>query len=130
MRLRELQMDSSCSGEFNARAKFGIDDYDELRYLQLNKSANFKAVPQSIDGILAKHTVIDDVGAHKTARGVKDGVIFNPPATILIRNGKKYISKAHDEEFDEEKGLLMCLAKASGITHLELKRMIKNAKRF
>ena len=38
-------------------------------------------------------------------------VIFNDPTTILIVNGKKYISKAHDEEFDEEKGLLMCLAK-------------------
>lgn len=56
-------------------------------------------------------------------------VIFNPPATILFMNGKKYVSKAHDEPFDEEKGLLMCLAKANGISHLELKRMIKNAKR-
>lgn len=56
-------------------------------------------------------------------------VIFNPPATILYMNGKKYISKAYEEDFDEEKGLLMCLAKANGISHLELKRMIKNAKR-
>ena len=44
-------------------------------------------------------------------------------------NGKKYVSKAHDEAFDEEKGLLMCLAKANGISHLELKRIIKGAKR-
>lgn len=56
-------------------------------------------------------------------------VIFNEPATILYMNGKKYVSKVHDEEFDEEKGLLMCLAKANGITHAELKRMIKGAKR-
>lgn len=56
-------------------------------------------------------------------------VIFNPPATILYMNGKKYVSKAHEEDFDEEKGLLMCIAKANGISHLELKRMIKNAKR-
>ena len=56
-------------------------------------------------------------------------VIFNPPATILYIDGRKYVSKAHNEEFDEEKGLLMCLAKANGITHLQLKRMIKNAKR-
>lgn len=56
-------------------------------------------------------------------------VIFNPPATILYMNGKKYVSKVHDEKFDEEKGLLMCLAKANGITHAELKRMIKGAKR-
>lgn len=56
-------------------------------------------------------------------------VIFNPPATILYYKGKKYVSKAHEEDFDEEKGLLMCIAKANGISHLELKRMIKNAKR-
>jgi hypothetical protein len=56
-------------------------------------------------------------------------VIFNSPATILYVNGKKYVSKVHDEEFDEEKGLLMCLAKANGITHAELKRMIKGAKK-
>lgn len=56
-------------------------------------------------------------------------VIFNPPATILILGDVKYVSKAHDEPFDEEKGLLMCLAKANGITHSELRRMIKNAKR-
>jgi len=58
-----------------------------------------------------------------------DKVIFNPPATIVYVNGKKYVSKVHDEEFDEEKGVLMCLAKAQGITHSELKRLIKNAKR-
>ena len=56
-------------------------------------------------------------------------VIFNPPATILYMNGKKYVSKVHDEEFDEEKGLLMCLAKAHGHSHGELKQMLKNAKR-
>ena len=59
----------------------------------------------------------------------KTRVIFNKPVTILYMNGKKYISKAHNEDFDEEKGLLMCLAKANGVSHLELKRMIKNAQR-
>lgn len=56
-------------------------------------------------------------------------VIFNNPATILYINGKKYVSKAHEEQFDEEKGLLMCLAKANGVSHLKLQRMIKGAKR-
>lgn len=55
-------------------------------------------------------------------------VIFNKSATILFVDGKKYISKAHNENFDSEKGLLMCLAKANGISYLELKRMIKGAK--
>lgn len=56
-------------------------------------------------------------------------VIFNDPATILFVDGEKYVSKAHKEKFDEEKGLLMCIAKANGISHLELKRIIKNAQR-
>ena len=56
-------------------------------------------------------------------------VIFNDPATILFVDDEKFVSKAHNEEFDEEKGLLMCIAKANGISHLELKRMIKNAQR-
>lgn len=54
--------------------------------------------------------------------------IFNDPATILFVNGKKYVAKAHDEEFDCEKGVLVCLMKSFGISHLDLKRMIKNAK--
>ena len=54
-------------------------------------------------------------------------IIINEPAVVLIKNGKKYVSKAHDEEFDAEKGLLMCLAKANGVTHLDLKRMLKKA---
>lgn len=60
---------------------------------------------------------------HKTAK-----VIFNNPATILLIGKNKYVSKAHNEPFDPEKGLLMCLAKANGISHLDLKRMIKSAK--
>lgn len=55
-------------------------------------------------------------------------IIFNDPATILFVNGKKYVAKAHDEEFDCEKGALVCLMKSFGISHLDLKRMIKNAK--
>lgn len=55
-------------------------------------------------------------------------VIYNDPATILFVDGEKYISKAHDEKFDKEKGLLMCLAKAQGISHLDLKKMIDSAK--
>ena len=56
-------------------------------------------------------------------------VIFSNPATILFVDDKKYVAKAHNEEFDEEKGLLMCLAKAAGISHLELKRLLKKATR-
>lgn len=56
-------------------------------------------------------------------------VLFNDPATILWVNGKKYVSKAHNEPFDEEKGLLMCLCKAHGISHRDIQRMLKSATR-
>lgn len=47
----------------------------------------------------------------------------------MFLDGKKYISKCHNEPFDEEKGLLMCPAKANGISHLKLKQLIKTATR-
>lgn len=56
-------------------------------------------------------------------------IIFNDPATILIIGDRKYVSKAHGEGFDEEKGLLMCLAKANGFSHSKLKALMKSAKR-
>lgn len=39
-------------------------------------------------------------------------VIFNDPATIVFWNdGTKTVVKAHDEEFDPEKGLAMAISK-------------------
>lgn len=70
----------------------------------------------------------------KKMKTSKYEVILNDPAVILFVDNcdgtvrQKYVSKAHNEPFDSEKGLLMCLAKANGISHLDLKRMIKNAK--
>lgn len=55
-------------------------------------------------------------------------VIYNDPYTILyIDDVVKIVSKASAEPFDKEKGLLMCLAKAYGLTNCNLKRIIKNS---
>ena len=62
-----------------------------------------------------------------TFGGIK--VLFNDPATIMWVNGKKFVAKAHNEPFDEEKGLLMCLCKAHGISHRDIQRMLKSAVR-
>lgn len=62
-----------------------------------------------------------------TFSGIK--VLFNDPATIMWVNGKKFVAKAHNEPFDEEKGLLMCLCKAHGISHRDIQRMLKSAVR-
>lgn len=61
-------------------------------------------------------------------------VIFNGPATILFVDRmigcekEKYVTKAYNEEFDAEKGLALALLKSFGISYLDLKRMLKNAK--
>lgn len=57
--------------------------------------------------------------------------IFNPPATILYKCGKKSVSKCDSEDtFDEEKGLMMCLLKSHGYTYGDIERLLKSAKRF
>ena len=52
-------------------------------------------------------------------------VIFNDPATIVFFGDDKIVSKCHEEQFDEKKGLLMCIAKAHGCTHSHLKAILK-----
>lgn len=54
-------------------------------------------------------------------------IIINEPAVVLIKNGKKYVSKAYNQEFDPEVGLAMCLLKSFGVSYLDLKRMLKSA---
>lgn len=55
-------------------------------------------------------------------------VIFRDNATILIKDGKKYVARCCDgDTYDREKGLLVCLAKANGITFDDLQEMLKSA---
>lgn len=61
-------------------------------------------------------------------------VMFNGPATILFVDGlftspEKYITKAYNENFDEEKGLALALLKSFGISYLDFKRILATAKR-
>lgn len=107
----EFIIDRTESHYFDRHARMGLTDY--------SVQVDYPKLP-------TRSSIVDKAATFK-ARGME--VIFNPPATILYVGGNKYVSKAYGEDFDEEKGLLMCLAKAAGITNLELKRMIKNAKR-
>ena len=49
-------------------------------------------------------------------------------AVILYNKNKKvkHVSVAKDEEFDREKGLMMCLLKDMGITYSDIQVMLKN----
>lgn len=55
-------------------------------------------------------------------------IIFNPPATILFKDGKKYVAKCHpDDVFDEITGLQVALLKSFGIKYADLQEMLKTA---
>ena len=57
-------------------------------------------------------------------------VIFNEPATILYRNGKKYVSKCDKgDKFSEELGLALCLLKSFGVSYSDFEKLLKCAKR-
>ena len=55
-------------------------------------------------------------------------VIFDGKTTTLLKDGKKYVAKCGEgDTYDKEKGLLICLAKANGITFKDLQEMLDNA---
>lgn len=57
-------------------------------------------------------------------------VIFNELATILYRNGKKYVSKCDKEDkFSEELGLALCLLKSFGVSYSDFEKLLNSAKR-
>lgn len=57
-----------------------------------------------------------------------DKLIFKGNETILIKDGKEYVSKCADGDvYDKEKGLLLCLAKANGVSYEDLRKMIDGA---
>ena len=97
-----------------------INYYDDLCYFYIN-------VDEDHYLSYGNNSLNHSTATWWTRKTLTMKIIINEPAVVLIKNGKKYVSKAHDEDFDAEKGLLMCLAKANGVTHLDLKRMLKKA---
>ena len=60
----------------------------------------------------------------------KTEVIFNEPATILYKDGKKYVCKCDKEDkFSEELGLALCLLKSFGVSYRDFEKLLKGAKR-
>lgn len=60
----------------------------------------------------------------------KNEVIFNEPATILYKDGKKYVCKCDKEDkFSEELGLALCLLKSFGVSYSDFEKLLKGAKR-
>lgn len=105
-----------------------FEGLDSLELRMYGTEAEFSKV---LDFIAVRSKNLTVKGVNDYSFTYKDGknykVIYSMPATILFVGNKKFVSKAHLEDFDKEKGLLMCLAKANGISHLKLKKMIKEA---
>lgn len=60
----------------------------------------------------------------------EEKVIFNGKATILFKDGKKFVSKCDNEDtYDKEKGLLLCIAKSAGYTYDGILRLLRTAKK-
>lgn len=60
-------------------------------------------------------------------RSRKNCVLISNQATILFdENGEKYVSKCSNEEFDLEKGIMMCLCKKHGYTYEDIRRLLDN----
>ena len=57
----------------------------------------------------------------------KNCVLASDQTTILFdEDGKKHVSKCSNEEFDIEKGIMMCLCKKHGYTYQDIRRLLKN----
>ena len=70
--------------------------------------------------------VIDNILRFKD----KNKVIFNEPATVLYKDGKKYVSKCDKEDkFSEELGLALCLLKSFGVSYSDFEKLLNSAKR-
>ena len=64
--------------------------------------------------------------SHKVKPNIK--VSFNKNETKVTINGKMYSAKCHPEDrFDKEKGVLLCLAQAQGISYKKLTQLIPKA---
>lgn len=55
-------------------------------------------------------------------------VVIHQPAVVLKFGKQTFVAKNHNEEFDPEKGLLMCIAKLVGLKHCTIRHLLTNAK--
>lgn len=86
----------------------------KVGYLDTDSSttaANYRSwIKSNLDSVVSVKRY-DKVYENKRSKTIKK-VIFNDPATIVIwYDGTKTVVKAHDEEFDPEKGLAMAISK-------------------
>ena len=91
------------------------------------KIATIKRVSPGYDYIVLEES--DYIWSPGMLEPVKeDKLIFNGNATILFKDGKKYVTMCDaSDTYDREKGLLTVLAKANGYNYEAIQEMLKNA---
>lgn len=90
------------------------------------KIATIKRVSPGYDYIVLEES--DYIWSPGMLEPVIDKLIFNGNATILFKDGKKYVTKCDiSDTYDREKGLLTVLAKANGYNYEAIQEMLKNA---
>lgn len=90
------------------------------------KIATIKRVSPGYDYIVLEES--DYLWSPGMLEPVIDKLIFNGNATILFKDGKKYVTKCDTSDtYDREKGLLTVLAKANGYNYEAIQEMLKNA---
>ena len=97
----------------------GVIAKDYKAYFEIHFDKKFKDIQY-----LYKNEIDDNI--IKVKEKIK--LIFNDNATILILNGKKYVTKCDENDtYDKEKGLLICLANANGYKYNDIQELLNNA---
>ncbi len=94
-----------------------------------NNVGGWENIPYNIEDGHGEYVNFNKI-AHLTNNKLttNDKLIFRDNATILIKDGKRYVAKCcKGDTYDREKGLLSVLAKAHGYTFNNLQEMLKSA---
>jgi hypothetical protein len=147
---REFEIKIKASGEEACEFIKTLSPFEELEVIKKVR-LNLCQPNDTIDGLTYAWKIIDDIKDKKVCIppirssvvddklvGVlfgrynkpKTEVIFNEPATILYKDGKKYVCKCDKEDkFSEELGLALCLLKSFGVSYSDFEELLKGAKR-
>lgn len=136
IKLREMNfINKNCGVEidFNPieyKCNCANDTIDSLSYSCKFLDDNVKgkiSLPENVKMDLGK---LFDIMKKRYVNKHKNEVIFNEPATVLYKDGKKYVSKCDKEDkFSEELGLALCLLKSFGVSYSDFEKLLNSAKR-
>ncbi len=118
---------SDNSTPITATDRTSVAVYGPYTTQQLNELINQKITPM----VTREKTEQEKADENYLSRKIKYSkydLKISKDAVILYNKNKKvkHVSVAKDEEFDREKGLMMCLLKDMGVTYSDIQVMLKN----